>query len=100
MYANCAANYCLLIRVGWIMFKKLYVGNFPTVTTEKDLMDKFQEFGLVETVEIIRNQDTGQSSGCGFIEMSSRAEADLAINKLNFTQYGDRTLSVRLVRSK
>ena len=82
------------------MFKKLYVGNLPTSTTEKDLMVKFREFGLVETVEIIRNQRTGQSSGYGFVEMSSRAEADLAVNRLNFTQYGDRTLSVGIVRPK
>ena len=76
------------------MFKKLYVGNLPTSTTEKDLMVKFREFGLVETVEIIRNQRTGQGSGCGFVDTSSRVEAYLAINKLDFTQYGDRTLSV------
>ena len=82
------------------MFKKLYVGNLPTSTTEKDLMVKFREFGRVETVEIIRNQRTGHSSGYGFVEMSSRAEADRAINKLNFTQYGDRTLSVGIVRPK
>jgi RNA recognition motif-containing protein len=82
------------------MNTKPHVGNLQTLTTEEALLVKFREFGQVEAVEIIRNQRTGQSIGFGFVEMSSRAEADLAINRLNSTVYGDRTMSVSMAQAK
>ena len=42
---------------------KIYVGNFPLATTEKELQQTFESFGKVESTEIIREkaiQDTRQ----------------------------------------
>ncbi len=72
-----------------IMGTKLHIDNLPSSATEEDLSDKFEQFGIVESVKIIRNERTGESRGLGLVSMASDAEATAANNGLNFTQYGD-----------
>ena len=45
----------------------IYVGNLPSEATEDDLRQAFEAFGQVETVTLIRDRDTGQSRGFGFV---------------------------------
>ncbi len=76
------------------MGKKLYVGNLPFSATEQVLIDAFSQCGTVESAKIITDRDTGRSKGFGFIEMSSEAEAQDAINKFNGAEYEGRPLTV------
>jgi RNA recognition motif-containing protein len=76
------------------MGKKLYVGNLPFSATEQILSDTFAEHGTVESAKIITDRDTGRSKGFGFVEMSSDAEAQAAIDKLNGSQWEGRQLTV------
>lgn len=76
------------------MGKKLYVGNLPFSATEQILADTFAECGTVESVKIITDRDSGRSKGFGFIEMSSDAEAQDAIEKFHGADYGGRPLTV------
>jgi RNA recognition motif-containing protein len=76
------------------MGKKLYVGNLPFSATDQSLTDTFQQFGTVESVKIITDRDTGRSKGFGFVEMSSDAEAQAAIDKLNGQDYEGRPMTV------
>ncbi|MCI0331434.1 MAG: RNA-binding protein [candidate division Zixibacteria bacterium] len=65
------------------MAVKLYVGGLsPQVTTE-ELQALFAQVGTVESVNIINDKFSGRSRGFGFVEMSSKAEADEAIQKLS-----------------
>ena len=82
------------------MGTKLHVGNLPSSATEDDLLVKFGQFGIVESAQIKRDERTGESRGTGLVRMASDAEAMAAINRLNFTQYGDLTMSVSAVREK
>jgi len=77
---------------------KLHIGNIPRTTTREDLTALFSQYGLVHTTGIIKNPATGLSSGCGYVEMQSDAEAESAIRFLNFTQYGGRTIGVSRAR--
>jgi RNA recognition motif-containing protein len=43
---------------------------------------------------------TGLNTGAGTIEMDSDVDAQSAIDRLNFTQYGGRTIGVSRVRSE
>jgi len=61
----------------------LYVGGLsPQVTTE-ELQALFAQVGTVESVNIINDRFSGRPRGFGFVEMSSKAEADEAIQKLS-----------------
>lgn len=80
------------------MSKKLYVGNLPFSATEDSLKEAFSQFGTVESVSIITDRYTGQSKGFGFIELSSKQEADEAVAKMNNAEMDGRTLKVSEAR--
>ena len=65
------------------MAKKLYVGNLSYGTTDSDLQRMFEEFGAVQSAQVIMDRDTGRSKGFGFVEMGSDQEAQAAIKALN-----------------
>ena len=80
------------------MSHKLYVGNLAYSTTEEGLHQLFSEFGKVVSARIITDRDTGRSKGFAFVEMSSPAEAQAAIGKLNQTELDGRQLNVSEAR--
>lgn len=79
---------------------KLYVGNLSYSTTEEDLRELFAQAGNVASVAVIKDRDTGQSKGFGFVEMTTQAEAQTAISKFNSYKMGERALTVNLARPK
>ncbi len=76
------------------MSKRIYVGGLPYSATEEDLENLFASAGTVKEATVVTDRYTGQAKGFGFVEMASDAEADAAINSLNGTQMGGRTLTV------
>jgi RNA recognition motif-containing protein len=79
---------------------KLYVGNLSYNTTEDDLRTLFAQAGTVASVAVIKDRDTGQSKGFGFVEMSTQAEAQKAISQLNGQTFKDRALTVNIARPR
>ena len=77
---------------------KLYVGNLAYSTTEESLHQMFSECGKVVSARIITDRDTGRSKGFAFVEMSSPAEAQAAIQKLNQSNLDGRSLNVSEAR--
>jgi cold-inducible RNA-binding protein len=82
------------------MARKLYVGNLPFETAEDDLRNLFAGAGTVDSVNMVRDQATGQARGFAFIEMSSDEDAQNAISTLNNYQLGGRALTVNEARPK
>jgi cold-inducible RNA-binding protein len=78
--------------------KNIYVGNLSFKTTQDELRDLFAQFGDVSSVNLITDRMTGQSKGFGFVVMESGG--DEAIEKLNQTQIGGRTLTVNEARPR
>ena len=76
------------------MGKKLYVGNLSYDMTSSALEALFTPLGTVESAEVIQDRETGRSKGFGFVEMSSDAEAQAAIQALNGQQQDGRDLKV------
>ncbi|HXF49901.1 MAG TPA: RNA-binding protein [Verrucomicrobiae bacterium] len=80
------------------MAVKLYVGGLsPQVTTE-ELQALFAQVGTVESVNIINDKFSGRSRGFGFVEMSSKGEADEAILKLSGQVLGGSPIVVNEAR--
>jgi RNA recognition motif-containing protein len=75
------------------MAKKLYVGNLPYDTTERDLRELFSPHGEVLSVNVIEDRETGRSRGFAFVEMDDQA-ADKAIAALSGTMLGNRSLNI------
>lgn len=78
----------------------IYVGNLSTDATEDDLRQAFEGFGQVTSVNIIKDKFSGESRGFGFVEMSSKEEAQAAISGLNGKQLRDRSLNVNEARPR
>jgi len=78
----------------------IYVGNLPSEATEDDLRQAFEAFGQVETVTLIRDRDTGQSRGFGFVGMPSETEAKTAITEMNGKDLKGKTINVEEGRPK
>jgi cold-inducible RNA-binding protein len=80
------------------MGQKLYVGNLPYDLPEDELRTIFAAAGQVTSVRLITDRDTGRPKGFGFVEMSSDAEAQDAIQKLNGSSVGNRKIVVSEAR--
>jgi cold-inducible RNA-binding protein len=78
--------------------KKLYVGNMSYDVTSDDLEKLFAAHGTVQSVQLIKDRDTGQSKGFAFIEMGSGSEANAAINALHGSDVKGRNLTVNEAR--
>jgi RNA recognition motif-containing protein len=82
------------------MSRKLYVGNLPYQTDEKELQDLFAQAGTVDTVNVVRDMATGRARGFAFVEMATDEEAGAAAAKLNGHELGGRALTVNEARPK
>ena len=53
------------------MAKKVYVGNLSYDTTDSVLQTMFEEFGTVQSAQVVVDGESGRSKGFGFVEMTS-----------------------------
>ena len=80
------------------MNKRLYVGNLPYSVTEATLRELFAGAGEISSATLITDRMTGNSKGFGFVEMSTDAEAQKAIETINGQEVDGRALTVAEAR--
>jgi len=80
--------------------KNIYVGNLDFGATEEQIQELFEQYGTVDRVTLIRDRDTGQPRGFGFVEMADATEGDKAITELNGTTVGGRAITVNEARPR
>jgi RNA recognition motif-containing protein len=78
----------------------IYVGNLAPEVTEDELKQEFTVFGKVTSVNIIKDKNSGQTRGFGFIEMPIVTEGQAAISGLRGKVLKDRTLEVSEARPR
>ena len=76
------------------MSMKLYVGCLAYSVTEQELEALFAEHGKVTSSAVIKDRDSGQSKGFGFIEMSDDTEAKAAMAALDGKEVSGRSIMV------
>jgi RNA recognition motif-containing protein len=81
------------------MTTKLHIGNMPRTSTNDEIEGLFRPFGLVSSVAFTKDPTSGLNTGCGTVEMNSDIDAQSAINRLNFSQFGGRTIGVSRART-
>lgn len=78
----------------------LFVSNFPFTTTEDELRGTFEAIGTIQSVRIIVDRETGRSRGFAFVEFTDPQALDLAIDRLNETEFRGRRLVVSKARGR
>lgn len=73
---------------------KIFIGSLPYKVEEADLQELFAAYGEVSSVKIITDRETGRSKGFGFVEMTDDEAAQKAIDGLNGSEIGGRTIAV------
>ena len=77
---------------------KLYVGNMAKSTTSDELRTLFAQAGNVSAVDIIKDRDSGQSKGFGFVTMTDQTEAEKAISMYNAYSMAEHELKVNVAK--
>jgi len=72
----------------------IFVGNLAYSATDHGLRQLFEQYGVVDKINIITDRDTGRSKGFGFVEMPDSAAAKSAIQGLNGKELEGRALTV------
>ena len=74
----------------------IYIGNLSFETTEDEIRQAFVAFGEVTSVTIMNDKyiGSGQTSGYGFVEMTSKSAGLAAIAGLAGTKVRDRFISI------
>ena len=79
---------------------KIYVGNLSYGVTEEELQEQFGAFGAVVNVNIIKDRETGNSKGFGFIERENQADGEKAIKELDGSSIKGRDVKVNEARPR
>lgn len=74
---------------------EIYVGHISSCVTEEELRKLFSVTGTVSSVHLVKNPDTGQYRGCGYVRMSTEEEARESIDLLNGAMLGDGLIVVK-----
>lgn len=78
----------------------MYVGNLSFDATEGDVRGLFEEFGDVQSVNLITDRETGRPRGFGFVEMNDNDAANAAMTKLNGAEFQGRNLNINEARAR
>lgn len=74
---------------------KLIARNLDRSTTEEELSELFQEYGSVQSCDLVIDKATGVSKGFGFVVMPKVGEAKAAMKSLNNMTIGDNKIRVK-----
>ncbi|TVM14834.1 RNA-binding protein [Oceanidesulfovibrio indonesiensis] len=81
------------------MSKNIYVGNLPWSVSEDEVRSAFEQYGQVNSVNLISDRETGRPRGFGFVEMDD-AGAMEAIKNMDGKDFGGRNLKVNEARPR
>jgi RNA recognition motif-containing protein len=79
---------------------KLLIRNLDRLTTEEELKTLFQEFGKVQSCNLVIDRNTKASKGFGFVEMPKVGDAKAAIINLNNKEVGRNKIRVKKAEDK
>ncbi|XP_062994442.1 probable RNA-binding protein 23 isoform X4 [Elgaria multicarinata webbii] len=79
---------------------RLYVGSLHCNITKEMLRGIFEPFGKIDSIVLMRDQDTGQSKGYGFITFAEAECARRALEQLNGFELAGRPMRVGQVTER
>lgn len=79
---------------------KIFIGKLNFGTTSEDLRQAFENYGDVESAEVIIDPVLGKSKGYGLVDMPNDEEAQAAIDQMNESELDGNILVVKKARPK
>jgi cold-inducible RNA-binding protein len=79
---------------------KVFIGGLPLEVSEAELNAVFGDFGPVKSLRIVKDRETKESRGFGFVEMVNEAEAKEAIRCMNGQSYYGKRITVNVAEDK
>ena len=79
---------------------KLIIRNLDRSTTEEEIKALFQEYGTVQSCDLVLDKNTGGSKGFAFVEMPKPGEARAAIKNLNQMTVSSNRIRVKRAEKK
>ncbi|MCP4430231.1 MAG: RNA-binding protein [Gammaproteobacteria bacterium] len=79
---------------------KLIIRNLARSTTEEELKALFQEYGTVQSCDLVLDKTTGGSKGFAFVEMPKPGEAKVAMKNLNNLTVAGNKIRVKKAENK
>ncbi len=79
---------------------KLIIRNLARRTTEEELKALFQEYGTVQSCDLVSDKTTGGSKGFAFVEMPKPGEAKAAMKNLNNMTVASNKIRVKRAENK
>jgi cold-inducible RNA-binding protein len=79
---------------------KVFIAGLPLEVEEPELTAVFGDFGPVKSLRIIKDRETKESKGFGFVEMVNEDEAKEAIRCMNGASYYGRRITVNIAEDK
>ena len=74
--------------------RKLFVGGLSQKVSDDDLLEAFQKFGKVVDHIVMKDSETGNNRGFGFVTFDKDADGEKAITGLNKKDFMGRNLTV------
>lgn len=80
---SCVVQFRHLIHVFLLLvFCRVYVGNLDHSLTEGDILAVLSQFGEVDDIHLVREEDTGKSKGFAFAKYEDARSGILAVDNL------------------
>jgi len=79
---------------------KLLIRNLSRDTTEADLHELFEGYGIVQYCNLVLDKDTEKSKGFGFVEMPKLGQAKAAVKNLNGHNLDGNIIRVKKANTK
>ncbi|SCU84114.1 LAFA_0D08196g1_1 [Lachancea sp. 'fantastica'] len=72
----------------------IYIGGLNKELTEGDVLTVFSQYGVPVDVKLVRDPETGESKGFGYLKYEDQRSTVLAVDNLNGANVGGRVLRV------
>jgi len=79
---------------------KLIIRNLDRSTTEEEVKVLFQEYGTVQSCDLVSDKTTGGSKGFAFVGMPKPGEAKAAMKNLNNMTVASNKIRVKKAENK
>lgn len=74
---------------------RIFIGGLPYFLDEAQIRELLEAFGPIRQFDLVRDKETGNSKGYGFVVYEDVSVTDIACQGLNGMTMGDKTLTVR-----
>lgn len=75
--------------------ERIFVGGLPYYLNEEQCRELLGSFGTIHSFDLIKDKETGQGKGYGFVVYQDPSVSDIAIAGLNGMRMGEKSLTVK-----